>query len=195
MNVHRSLTGNWKLNLGKSTSQYGLLGAMGRKFWEKSCIDKANEDFCLFHFQKSVNDKIVHYFEKFVVIYLDSSVLKLLSALLPIEFDKVRYTHKLVANNQVKAFPDDEKRFGACTARTTWEHDDNREGFMIRWYLKNMILKAFHFVNDKGELQMEMELTDHLGKVTKAIKIYDRTPFTADQSEKLNQMTYKTDLV
>ena len=74
--MNKSLTGNWKLNLKKSTAQHDLLGAMGRKYWEKVCIDKADEDFCLYHFLKPENN--CHYFEKFVVIYLDSKVLKFL---------------------------------------------------------------------------------------------------------------------
>ncbi len=194
-----SVTGNWRLSLTKSTPQNEFLGAMGRMYWERVCIDKADENFWLLHFLKPMPNNVpsIHYFEKYVTIYLKMSVLSILAKLLSIEFDKVQYSHKLIGNNKEKQHPDDEKRFGPCSSRTTWEKIDNREGMVIRWYVPKCkgLLKVFHFVNDVGDLQVEMEFSDNLGKITKAIKIYERLPFTDAQQAQLEKMTYKAELL
>ncbi len=188
-----SLTGNWKLNLAKSTSQKELLVAMGKPSWVIRYIDQAEEDFVLFHFCKNHDGKPVHYFEKFVKIYLNSTLLQIVSALFDLEYDKVSYSHKLVANNKEKHHEDDEKRFGKCISRTTWEPMGNRQCFVIRWYLNVGLLKSTHWVNDQDELNMEMELTSG-DKVTKATKVFDRVPLSEKQAL-LNAMPYKNDLV
>lgn len=189
------LTGQWKLNLEKCTSQSELLKEMGRKFWETSVINKANEDFCLFHFQKEIEGKKVHYFEKFVTIYLDSAILKVLSKIFPIEIDRMSYTHKFVANNKEKIHEDDEKRFGKCSSRTIMdENEEKKRGFTIRWYIKTGVLKVFHFVNDNGQLQVEMEFTSPK-RVCKATKIYDRVEMSDENKKRFESMPYKGDVV
>jgi hypothetical protein len=193
----KSLTGKWKLNKDKCTSQRDVLKLMNRKFWEVSAIDKADEDFEILHFLKKMEDgKTIHYLEKFVVIYLDSSVLKILSAIFPIDIDKVKYSHKLVANNKEKKHDNDEKQFGPCSSRTTWEKNhENHEGFTIRWYLKMGILKVFHFVNNNNELQVELEMTKPNGESAKAIKIYERQKQDQERLHYIEKLPYKSDLV
>lgn len=190
-----SLSGFWKLNHDKSSSQRALLTAMGRKSWQISVIDQASEEFCCWHFRKPVADqKSLHFFEKNVTIFLSSTILKLISLVTRVEFDRVRYSHKLTANGKEKAHPDDEKRFGPCTSRTSWETGvGNREGLMIRWYLSNGLLKVFHFVNGKGELEAHLEFTDHKGHSVSAIKVYDRHPFTEEQTRTLRALPYASD--
>lgn len=184
------LTGQWRLNLDKCTSQSELLKEMGRKWWETSVINKAHEDFCLFHFQKEIEGKKINYFEKFVSIYLDSVTLKILSKVLPIEIDRMHYTHKFVANNKEKQHEDDQKRFGPCQSRTITEAN----GFIIRWYLKTGVLKVYHFVNPQNQLQVDMEFTSPK-KIVKATKVYDRIEMTPENKKRLETMSYKTDLV
>lgn len=191
------LTGHWKLNKELCTPQSKVLQLMGRKPWEVSVIDKADEDFNLFHFRRPTKDGgYMHFFEKHVTISLDSKILKLLSAVVRIEFDKVKYTHRLTANNIEVKHLDDEKRFGECKSRTTWEkHANGKEGFAIHWFLKNGILKVFHFINDSNQLQIEMEMFHANSKTAKCIKIYDRHEFTAEMQNKLDQHEYKAMLV
>lgn len=166
-----SLTGTWKLNLSKSTSQTDLLKAMGRPPWQIWVIDKANEDFNLCHFKRPSKSGLdLHYFEKHVVIYLDSKILKVMSSLFRVDTDKVRYQHRLVANNKSVEHKDDEKQFGDCSSITSWDNDT----FIIRWHLKRGLLKVSHTVNDHDELVVTMEITGLHGKVTSATKVYDR---------------------
>jgi len=174
-----SLTGKWKLNLEKCTSQTDLLKAMGRPPWQIWVIDKANEDFNLCHFKRPSKSGLdLHYFEKHVVIYLDSSILKVLSSLFRVDTDKVRYQHKLVANNKPAHHADDEKQFGECSSITSW--DDNDSGFTIRWHLKRGLLKVSHHVNADDQLVVTMDLTGAHGKVTSATKVYDRASAKPD---------------
>lgn len=198
-----SLSGEWKLNVDQCTPQKELLQLMGRKFWEVSAIDKAKEDFRLLHFRKTVGKgeekKELHVFDKKVTIYLDSVALKFLSMILPLEFDKVNYAHKLVADNREKKHSDDEKRFGPCSSKTTWESKSADHGgvpgFTIHWYLSSGILKVFHFVNPAGQLQVEMEMTSKDGKKAKAVKVYDRQPQSAEMTSYLNLSPHKNCLV
>lgn len=171
---NRSLSARWKLNVSKSTSQQQLLKVMGRKPWEVSVIDKAQEDFALLHLYHPEQKNMV--FDKRVTIFLDSKMLKLLSLLTRIEFDRVTYTHMLNANGQRVEHADDEKRFGPCGSATTW-HRAGR-GFTIRWFLTGALLKVFHTVNDQGELEVQMEVKNGKGRVEKATKIYERVPWT-----------------
>lgn len=187
-----SLTGHWRLNQKLCTTQTDVLRIMGRKPWEISVIDKADEDFNLFHFKRQTRDGTdMHFFEKHVILSLDSRVLKLVSTLSRIEFDKVKYTHKLVANNVEVEHADDEKRFGKCKSRTTWEGD--RNGFTIRWFIQNSVLKVFHFVNANNQLQVEMEVIN-AQKTAKCIKIYDRLPFSPEMQKLLDNHVYKQQL-
>jgi len=172
---------------------------MGRKFWELSAIDKASEEFRLIHFKKVLaENKEIHFFDKLVVIYLDSYVLKVLSALLPLEFDKVTYAHKLVANNKEKKHEDDEKRFGPCASKTTWEGKsaahNGAEGFTIRWYVKTGILKVFHFVNPDGDLHVEMEMTTASGATARAKKVYERQPMGDEMQAYIAKSPHKAHL-
>lgn len=180
----------------KSTSQVELLRLMGRKQWEISVIDKADEDFCLLHYKKRLPDgKEIHYFDKFVVIYLASNALRVLASIVKLDFDKVRYTHKLVANNVEKKHADDEKRFGQCSSRTSWEQNhDGYQGFTIRWYIGRGVLKVFHFVNHNGFLQVEMEMTTPAGKKASAVKIYERHELTEVTRKHIAESPHHQDL-
>jgi len=199
--MKKSLTGEWKLNKSKCTPQKDVLKLMGRKNWEISVIDKADENFGILHFEKKIEDgKSIHYFEKFVTIYLDSSVLKFLAAIFPIDIDRVKYSHKLIANNKEKQHENDEKQFGPCSSRTTWEKNhDGHEGFTIRWYLpKRGILKVFHFINENNELQVELEMTTNKNghnETSKAIKIYEKQETPKERIAYLNTLDYKNELI
>ncbi len=187
------LTGHWRLLKDRCTTQTDVLKLMGRAFWEISVIDKADEDFNLFHFKRQTKDgKDMHFFEKHVILSLDSKVLKILTSLVKIEFDKVKYSHKLVANNAEVEHHDDEKRFGPCKSRTTWETDHSgHEGFTIRWMIHRGVLKVFHFINSDGHLQVEMEMRMPSGKSAKCIKIYERAPFEPAMQEIIEKSPHK----
>jgi hypothetical protein len=180
-----ALTGQWRLNHEKRTSQSALLRSMGRKRWEMSVIDKADEDFRLVHFCKPVKksdpsggeteEKQLHFFDIQGVIYLKSTLLKVLSAIFPIEVDKVRFHHKLVANNKEKQHHDDEKRFGPCTSLTSWEIQGG--AFTIRWHLPGKgVLKVFHTLNPDGNLELRMDMIPAKGPTESAIKVFERLP-------------------
>lgn len=181
------LTGHWRLNQNLCSTQTEVLKLMGRKSWEISVIDKADEDFNLFHFKRPAKDgSDMHFFEKHVILSLDSKLLKVLSSLVRLEVDKVKYQHKLVANNVTVEHVDDEKRFGPCQSRTTWERDhEGREGFTIRWFLPRGVLKVFHCLNTQGQLYVEMEMRTLRQQHEKCVKVYDRLPFTADMQARL----------
>ena len=155
---------------------------MGRKSWQVSVIDKANEDFRLLHFAKPTpSGKTLHYFDKDVTIFLDSKVLSWLSSLtrlFTIEFDRVKYRHVLAANNRMVEHKNDEKQFGVCQSRTSWVGETS--GFTIRWYLKQGLLKVDHHVNARDQLEVRMHFTKPDKKTCTAVKIYDRVPFTAE---------------
>lgn len=170
-----SLTGLWKLNLKKSSSQTELLKAMGRPTWQIWVIDKANEDFQLHHFIKNN----IHFFEKHVVIYLDSIILKALSTMFNVDKDKVKYRHMLLANKQPVKHKDDEKQFGDCESISSYENSV----FTIRWYLRRGLLKVDHFINPRHELEVHMSMTT-LKQTVEAVKIYDR--YDIDET-KINQ--------
>lgn len=207
----KSLTGYWVLDLSKTSSQKEFLKALGRKPWEISVIDKANENFGLFHFVKKVETTDLHFFEKFVLIYLDSVVLRTLTKMSnavsnaihtdAIEFDKVKYSHRLTANRKEVTHDDDEKRFGPCSSVTSWDSQivDNksRDGFTIRWRIPGKgLLTVFHFVNDLDELQVEMKLVHPSGSVHTTRKIYRRSQsFPADLEASLKSHKFKEFLI
>jgi hypothetical protein len=192
-----SLTAQWKLNKTKCTTQQPVMKLMGRKAWEISLVDKADEDFRLLHFCKpptGAGTPELHFFDKYVIIYLDSMILKMLSFLPLVEFDKIRYSHKLTANGKEKKYADDEKRFGPCASRTTWEatNEYGFPGFTIRWYVNNGMLKVQHFVNRQDELEVHMTMTDHAGKQASCKKVYDRQPFSEDGRHYTQASEYRT---
>lgn len=185
------ITGRWKLDTAQSTDQKQMLKLMGRPFWQISVINNAEEDFRLFHFAKTLEGQIVHYFDKHVTIYLTSTFLQVMSKILRIEFDKVRYKHKLVANGRKKAHPDDEKQFGPCESVTTSAED----GFTIRWYLKKGLLKVFHFVDGQDRLNVRMQYSVPSGKMEEATKIYHRVPFTEEDQRYLDRHAEKAHVI
>ncbi len=192
------LTGHWRLLPAACTSQKETLKLMGRKPWELSVIDKADEDFNLFHFKRQTRDgQDMHFFEKHVILSLDSRFLKTLAALSRhLEFDKVKYAHKLVANNVEVDHVDDEKRFGPCKSRTTWEpNHEGHTGFTIRWFISRGVLKVFHFLNERGQLQVEMDMHTTQGKTARCVKIYERAPFTPEMQKLLDASPHKEFLV
>ena len=190
-----AFTGQWRLSHEKSTSQLALLKSMKRKMWEMSVIDKADENFRLVHFCKSVNKKVpksdgsgeetkvklLHFFDIQGVIYLKSKLLKVLSTIFPIEVDKVRFHHKLVANNKEKYHKDDEKRFGPCSSFTTWETTNRWNpglpAFVIRWHIPDKgVLKVCHTINRDGDLELRMHMVPAHGDSQSAIKVFERLP-------------------
>ena len=190
------LSGRWKLMNEHCSSQREVLKLMGRKPWEISVIDKADEYFDLLHFTKQMPDhQSIHFFDKFVIISLDSKFLHLLSKAFT-EIDKVKYSHKLVANNVEKKHENDEKHFGVCASRTTWEKDHSgHQGFTIRWFIARGILKVFHFVNEQDQLVVEMEMTLPSNRSAKCTKIYGRTEFTHDMQNYIDNHPYKEHFV
>lgn len=188
-----SLTGHWCLNQAQCTSQTDVLRLMGRKTWEISVIDKADEDFNLFHFKRQTQGGAdLHYFEKHVLLFLDSRILKIIHAMMRLEVDRVKYHHKLVANNVEVEHADDEKHFGPCKSRTTWERDhEGHEGFTIRWFIQRGVLKVFHYLNHEGQLRVEMEMLRPDGRHAKCVKIYDRKPFSEAMQQTLDASPHK----
>ena len=188
-----SLTGHWRLNQKLCTSQTDVLRLMGRKTWEISVIDKADEDFNLFHFKRQTQGGAdMHFFEKHVLLFLDSTILKIISSMMRLEVDRVKYQHKLVANNVEVDHADDEKHFGTCKSRTTWERDhEGHEGFTIRWFIRRGVLKVFHYLNDDGQLRVEMEMHCPDGRQAKCVKIYDRQPFSDAMQATLDASPHK----
>lgn len=192
--MSRSLTGCWRLNHEWSTSQYDLLTVLGRPFYQKSVIDRADEEFVLFHFLDSAKQN-THFFEKYVTIQLLPSVVSMVKKLMPflnIEITHVKYHHMLVANGQLKKHEEDQKQFGVCESRTTWSDQLPSPGFTIRWYLKNGLLKCDHFVDQDDRLNMVMEFTHADQKqVARAVKKYERGVMSPPHQALLDQHKYK----
>jgi hypothetical protein len=194
-----SFTSLWKLNLSLSTSQRNLLINMERPSWQIDVIDNAFEDFRLVHYYDK--EKKLHYFDKKVTIYLDSLFIKAISFITRIEFDKVKYSHRLIANQKTKSHEPDEKKFGECKSITSWEDKyeiDNKvvSGFTIRWILKNGILKVFHFINEQNKLEVRMDFYNSKTNITSsAKKVYDRHDIPDDELKELkNSQHYKNQL-
>lgn len=174
-----SLTARWRLNKKSCTSQKQVLKLMGRAAWEIYFIDDADEDFRLLHFKRDRPDRSqLHFFDKYVKITLNSKFLKGVSIFWP-NVNKVEYKHSLVANKNPKNHRDDQKKFGPCISRTSWEsNNQGRVGFMIRWYLKNGLLKVFHYVNQEDQLCVTMYFENKQGETAECVKLYDRVQWT-----------------
>jgi hypothetical protein len=172
------LTGFWVLNNELSSEQNRFMAALGRPIWERKAIDKADEDFILFHHKLEKGDKVIHCLDKDVTIYLKATIIKLLS--LFIEYDKVHYNHIFVANNKPVLLKDDEKHLGDCTAALTW--NSSRNGFMLVWKLKKHwpgTLSVFHRLRNHDQMEIEMSYKSDDGKHTGIVtKVYDRKPLT-----------------
>lgn len=188
-------TANWKLNHEKSSSQCELLRCLGRNRFQQSVIDKADEDFALFHFYDE--EKKVHFFEKNVIIYLLPTIVDWLQRVMPfltIELNRVEYSHQLVANGKHKAHEEDQKQFGKCTSVTTWDEScpeaKGVPAFTIRWYLSNGILKVIHFVDDEDRLTMLMDFANIDGSHGEATKKFDRHEFPDHLATKLKTHKY-----
>jgi hypothetical protein len=193
-----SLTGCWKLNHEWSSSQSDLLVALGRPFFQRAVIDRADEEFVLFHFYDEARHQ-THFFEKHVTIHLLPSVVNVIKRMMPflnIEMTQVKYDHMLVANGKPKQHNDDQKQFGPCESRTTWSKEVSDAfgfpGFTIRWYLANGLLKCDHFVDGEDRLNMIMEFTNtQTGNVGRAFKKYARTAMPPQYETLLGQHKYK----
>jgi hypothetical protein len=169
-----SFTGFWKLNPVKSADQKKFISSMGRPKWQIGVINKAHEDFRLLHFNREFKSHNVHFFDKDVRIFLNSSVLKVFSKLFRIPFNQVTYKHKLIANQSKKIHANDSKEFGPCYSITSWSEKDHT--FTIRWYLAKGILKVVHSITEKDEFKMDMTFYTK-GKEFKTFKVYDRYNF------------------
>jgi hypothetical protein len=182
-------TGRWKLNNKKCLSQNNVMKAMGRPQWQIKIIDRASEDFRLLHFTKS-NDtgEKIHIFQKNVKIFLDLYILKGLSFLFNVPYNKIEYSHVLVANGKDVQHPDDNKKLGACSSRTTWLAEE--KVFVIRWYLSNGLLKVRHSLKN-AEFRAELHFTDKNGKVSISTKVYDRIPFTEEDISYMKSHDHK----
>jgi len=177
-----SFTGHWKLDHELSQSKKDLMRAMGRPDWQINLVDTADEDFCLLHFCRHLPKGDLHYFDKRVEIYINHGVINFLSAVVPfMEFDRVRYSHELMANGKIVHHEDDEKRFGPCESVTTWDNDE--QSFAIRWYIRKGILRVNHRV-DGDLLRVNMKFTDKdSGAETLADKVYKRVPWSKEEKK------------
>lgn len=185
-----SFTGCWDLDHELSSSQSEFLKAMGRPYWQRVAVDKADERFRLMHF--ALDGGEMNFVDKDVKISLANKIVKVLSAITRIEFDKVHYAHKLTCNGKEVKHEDDEKRFGPCLSRTSWE----TEGFVIRWYLANGLLKVSHSVNPQGNFMMVMTFTDGVSqKETTATKVYRRGKPTPEDLKYFLSHPYRTMIV
>jgi hypothetical protein len=164
-------SGEWRVDNAQSTSQQSLLRAMGKPSWQIGLVDKASETFVLRHSTGNVNGKIVHTFEKDVLIYLDSVVLAMLSFIIPV--NQVKYQHTFHADGHKQHHADDAKGFGECESLTTW--DAKTQTFTIRWFLHNGILKAIHDLPSDTVLRMRNEFTNARGETFHATKVYVRS--------------------
>lgn len=173
------ISGHWQVSNTKSTSQHDLLKAMGKPSWQISVVDHASEDFRLLHY---FADK-THVIEKKAKIFLDSKVLALLCKILNIPFNQISYEHTFTCNGNKQDHPNDEKQFGDCSSRSTW---DKNGVFVIRWYLTCGILKAVHKVNG-NEMRMEIEFVSPCGKKCEAVKVYERAAWTEEDVKHINE--------
>ncbi len=175
-----SFTGYWKLNRQRTGSQTDLLKRMGRAAYERWAIDKADEDFRLQHYVKEGKDKHgntkrLHIFRKDVTIYLFPSIVRLMKIVYPsISLNRVSYTHVLKCNRKPKEHKDDEKGFGPCSSRCSW--DDAKQTFTIRWEIKGRgILKVDHWVEPAADqLHARLTMNDGRGVPAVSVKVYDR---------------------
>jgi len=189
-------TGCWDIDHKLSTPQSEFLKAMGRPYWQRVAVDKANERFRLIHFIAQQGNHKLHMFDKDVKIFLTNGLVKMLSKMTSIEFDKVDYSHRLTCNGKEVDHKDDEKRFGDCKSRTTWESDMGKQGFVIRWYLNQGLLKVFHYISDQGNFTMVMTFTDgKTQKATSATKVYRKSRPTPEDVSYLQNHPHKALLV
>ena len=122
--------------------------------------------------------KELHFFHKSVRIFLKSTVLSTFAKIFRIPFNEVCYKHKLIANSKEIKHPNDAKSFGPCSSITSWVSEEKQTGFVIRWILKNGVLKVFHTIISDNEFKLFMSFTNKKGVEVCAIKVYDRHPFT-----------------
>jgi hypothetical protein len=172
-----SFTGLWVLNNEQCRGQKELLTAMSRKSWQIKLIESARETLLLRHYVREENGKPLRVFRKDVHIYLESKVLNVMSKLFRIPFDQVRYDCTMVADTKEAHHPDDAKQFGDCTSRTSWVDKNEKSQFVIRWYLKQGLLKVQHALRGDDQLVAQLSFTDRTGKTTTSLKVYDRAPF------------------
>ena len=178
-----SFTGLWELNNAECVGQKALLTAMGRAAWQIRVIENAKETFRLMHYSRvDPSGKKVHFFKKNVHIYLDSGFLKIISALIRIPFNQITYECEMIADTKKVQHPDDAKQFGECSSVTSWVEKDGRSKFVIRWYLKQGLLKVHHVVK-QNKLFAYLSFTDRAGKETTSMKVYDKTPFRPTDRE------------
>ena len=177
-----AFTGCWQLNHSKSSKQSDLLTAMERPRWQIRVGDGADERIRLLHCTKTLtSDKQLHFFDKKVKIYLNSSLLNILSKLTfnKIPFNEVNYHHNIYCDKE-QTHQDDSKNFGQCTSRTTWNNEE--KSFTIRWYIKNGLLKVVHTNPSKNEFKCCITFTNKKGQVTKAEKVYDRIQMLSEDN-------------
>lgn len=148
-------SGKWQIDHALSSSQKPLLEAMGRAKWQIYVIDGADEDFELIYEEKVKNEKKVHTFTKNVRVFLNSSVLTIMSKVFPIPFNEIKYNHTFVHGTKVH-YKDDIKGFGECDSVTTYNAEHNT--FTIRWYLNCGLLTAFHSLEKPNQFRIDMKL-------------------------------------
>jgi hypothetical protein len=149
-------TGNWVIDHAKSDSQKPLLEAMKKPSWQIYVINDADEDFELLHFEQVVNSKKTHCFTKNVRMFLNSSVLSVLSAIVNIHFNEIKYNHSFEANGAKVHHLDDKKGFGECDSITTYNSSNNT--FTIRWQLKTGLLIAVHSLPTDDQFRIDMTM-------------------------------------
>ena len=179
----QSFTGLWILNNNECKNQTKLLSAMGRAAWQTKLVNKADETFRLLHFTKSRENGVSsQFFNKNVHIYLDNSVLSVISKILRIPFNEIVYECDMHANSKTVHHLDDAKQFGDCTSKTSWSNKDDKSMFTIRWYLNNGVLKVRHTI-EQNKLVVILCFTDRNMVETKSRKVYNRQPFRPEDLE------------
>lgn len=167
-----SFTGRWILNHEQSVSQKQIMYAMGKPSWQLKLIDKADENLRLIH----VETKQHSLFDKYVHIFLKSTILDVIAKLFHIPFNEVHYKHVMHADTKSREHPADEKGFGKCTSRTTF----SKNVLTIRWYLRFGLLKVKHTITKNDQFRAEMIFINKKNVETRAVKIYDRRPLTEE---------------
>jgi len=208
-----ALTGHWVLDHERTPCQKDFMKSLGRPSWQISVVNGADETFFLMHFARRTKPGVavpwLHLFDKRVDLCLNSTILRAISRVW--EVDRVSYRHALTANGAEVHHADDEKRFGPCTSRCSWEPADNdrrvpggTSGTMVlRWYLRNGLLVVRHTLNMAGSgvpaddtLHVKMTFTSAADQSQTSVdKFYTRHPFTKDQLGFINAHALRESLL
>jgi hypothetical protein len=173
-------SGVWILDHDATESQRSLLRAMGRPEWQILVIDDADERFELSVFRDPTTSGVV--MDKNVTIQLQGMVKLAANTLhklsgITVEFDKVHYEHTLHADGSEAKHADDEKQFGPCTSKTTYQ-DHPTKVITVDWKLSTGLLNVKHYIDANDRLHEVLCFSAPNQPSITASKIYrrDSTP-------------------